>query len=236
VSWEPPRAAPGTRILFVRHGFVHNPKGVIYGRMPRYGLSKQGRIDVDRTARWLAMVPVAAIYTSPLLRARQTAAMIGAHHPQARIRRDADLVEVRTSWQGESFKAAQESVKDFTYYNPPKGPDDETIQDVFERMDRVLRMAARRHPGQTVVCVSHGDPIKILGVSYSGKELTFESVLAPDPPEASVSVFDFIEAGKPPTADLWIPRSLIRPRIPRPGETAATAAPSSPVADPTQHP
>ena len=100
-------------------------------------------------------------------------------------------------------------------------------------MDRALRIAARRHPGKTVVCVSHGDPIKILGVPYSGKDLTFEGVLAPDPPEASVSVFHFVEAGKPPVADLWIPRPLIRPRIQRPAE----APPATPVlADPTPRP
>ena len=233
MTWEPPRAAPGTRILFVRHGFVHNPTGVIYGRMPRYGLSDQGRTDVDRTARWLAMMPIDAIYTSPLLRARQTAAIIGAHHPNAPIRQTSLLIEVHTSWQGESFKEAQASMKDFTYYNPPRGPGDETIEDVFARMDRALRIAARRHPGKTVVCVSHGDPIKILGVPYSGKDLTFEGVLAPDPPEASVSVFHFVEAGKPPVADLWIPRPLIRPRIQRPAE----APPATPVlADPTPRP
>jgi probable phosphoglycerate mutase len=219
LAWKPPRAAPGTRVLFVRHGFVHNPTGVIYGRMPRFGLSRQGREDVERAARWLEQVPIGAIYTSPLLRARQTAEIIGAAHPGVPIRQTALLIEVRTSWQGESFKEAQESMEAFTYYNPPRGEGDETIEDVFQRMDRALRQAARRHPGQTVVCVSHGDPIKILGVPYSGKELNFESVLAPDPPEASIAVIHFREEGAWPEIDLWIPRPLIRPRIQRPQPT-----------------
>lgn len=237
MAWRPPRVAAGTRILFLRHGFVHNPKGLIYGRMPRYRLSDVGRQDVARAARWLAQVPIAAIYTSPLLRARQTAEIIAKDHPGVPVRQTALLIEVRTSWQGELFKEAQESMPDFTYYNPPRGAGDETIHDVFARMDRALRTAARRHPGQAVLCVSHGDPIKILGIPYSGKPLDFETVLAPDPPEASISVFHFVDEGKPPETDLWIPRPLIRPRI-RPQGQPAPASPAVPSvqADPTPRP
>ena len=225
MKWRPPSAEPGTRVLFVRHGLVHNPSGVIYGRMPRMRLSEQGQLDVDRTARFLALLSVEAIYTSPLLRARQSAALIGAAHPGAPIRQLAWLIEVRTSWQGEA-RTAQEAIQNFTYYDPPRHESDETIHDVFERMDRALRHVIKRHPGQTVVCVSHGDPIKILGIPYSGKDLDVKSVLAPDPPEASVAAFQFLETGEPPVVDLWIPRPLIRPRIVPRGQGVAPTAPS----------
>ena len=66
-----------TILLFVRHAEVHNPRDVVYGRLPRFRLSARGREQAARVAACLAGVPLAAIYTSPLLRARQTAAAFG---------------------------------------------------------------------------------------------------------------------------------------------------------------
>ncbi|MPZ15608.1 MAG: hypothetical protein GEU73_14505 [Chloroflexi bacterium] len=117
--------------------------------------------------------------------------MLGKHHPgDVPIHRCSWLVEVRTSWEGELNKVYKET-EGFSYYDPPKGPGDETILDVFTRMERTLRMLLTRHAGQTSVCVSHGDPIKILRVAYSGKALTPDNVRAPDPGPASMVTFDF---------------------------------------------
>ncbi len=184
------RAAAGTRVIFVRHGHVHNPRDVIYGRMPRMRLSARGHGDMERTAQALADEPLAAIYTSPLLRARESAGRLARFHSGAPVRRTVWLLEVRTSWQGELNKI-QDEIKGFSYYDPPKSPGDETILDVFTRMNRALHMAARRHPGRTTVCVSHGDPIKILRIGYSGMDLTPDRVRAPDPGQASMVTFDF---------------------------------------------
>ena len=71
---------PRTTILLVRHADVHNPADVVYGRLPRFGLSSVGREEATRTAATLAGEPLAAIYSSPQLRARQTAETIAAHH------------------------------------------------------------------------------------------------------------------------------------------------------------
>ena len=153
-------------------------------------LSQRGREDIDRTARALAAEPLAAIYTSPLLRARESAARIAGLQPGVPVHRSAWLIEVRTSWQGELNKI-QDEIKGFSYYDPPKSPDDETILDVFNRMNRALHTAVRRHPGQTTVCVSHGDPIKILRIGYSGMDLTPDRVRAPDPGQASLVALNF---------------------------------------------
>lgn len=183
-------ASAGTRVIFVRHGHVHNPRDVIYGRLPRMRLSQRGREEMERTGRYLAEAPLAAIYTSPLLRARQSAVLIARFQPHTPMRRCVWLSEVRTSWQGESNKI-QDEIKGFSYYDPLKAPGDETIYQVFERMNRALRRAARRHAGRTTVCVSHGDPIKILRIAYSGLELTPDSVRAPDPGQGSMVRFEF---------------------------------------------
>jgi broad specificity phosphatase PhoE len=179
-----------TRVIFVRHGNVHNPRNLIYGRLPRFRLSERGVGDIRRTAEYLREVPLAAIYSSPLLRARQSAALLAATHPGVPLRFTRWLIEVHTSWQGENNQITEE-IRGFSYYDPLKGEGDETILDVFTRMDRALRMVLRRHPGQITVCVSHGDPIKILRIGYAGKELTAANVRAPDPGQASMVCFDF---------------------------------------------
>jgi broad specificity phosphatase PhoE len=178
-----------TKVIFVRHGNVHNPRNLIYGRLPRMRLSERGREDVDRTGRHLADRSVSMIYSSPLLRARQSAAILAAYC-RAPVRTTAWLAEVRTSWEGEDNKVVS-AIRGFSYYDPLKAEGDETIHDVFHRMNRALRLVLRRHPGQTSVCVSHGDPIKILRVGYSGKPLTPNHVRAPDPGQASLVTFDF---------------------------------------------
>ncbi len=153
-------------------------------------MSERGHEDIERTARALAGEPLAAIYTSPLLRARESAMRLARFHPDVPVHRSVSLIEVRTSWQGELNKI-QEKIKGFSYYDPLKSPDDETIRDVFDRMNRALHNAVQRYPGQTTVCVSHGDPIKILRIGYAGMDLTPNRVRAPDPGQASLVTFNF---------------------------------------------
>ena len=71
----------GTTIDLIRHADVHNPDDLFYGRSPRFRLSELGRRQAAATAALLAEAPLAAVYTSPLLRARQTVAIIAAAHP-----------------------------------------------------------------------------------------------------------------------------------------------------------
>jgi probable phosphoglycerate mutase len=179
-----------TTVIFVRHGNVHNPGNLIYGRLPRFRLSTRGHEELERTGRFLADAPVAAIYTSPLLRARQSAAILARFHPEVPVRRCAWLAEVATSWQGESNKVVQET-RGFSYYDPLKAEGDETIRDVFTRMNRALQLVLRRHWGATTVCVSHGDPIKILRIGHSGRPLTPGIVRAPDPGQGAVIAFSY---------------------------------------------
>lgn len=178
-----------TVALVVRHTDVHNPNNVVYGRLPRFRLSDLGRDQAERTAAYLAREPVAAIYCSPQLRARQTAGAIARHHPMAPIRVSTLLAEVLTSWQGVPFSVLGSYVN---VYEPPKEPTDETIPRIFARMNRMLMTAVRRHPGQTVVLVSHADPIMILKAGTQGLELRLSNIRGPEYPEkGSVTRFEF---------------------------------------------
>ncbi len=105
-----------------------------------------------------------------MLRARRTADAILAAHPElGRIRIDSDLLEVRTAWQGEPNLALEQI--DWDLYTHPRHPEDDTLKAILDRMQRWLRRMLRRHAGQEVVGVSHGDPILILVGTLTGLPL-----------------------------------------------------------------
>ncbi len=200
-------SAEQTTIIFSRHTDVHNPNDVLYGRLPRFRLSDLGRVQADRTAHVLAEGPIDIFYSSPQLRARQTALILAALHPNAPVRVSKLLAEVFTSWQGKPHSEL-ESIR-FDFYAHPLKPEDERIEQIWGRISRFVRGVRSRHGGQTVVAVSHGDlcilvrsgflglPIEIgsmrLPQSYPGKgsltRLTFNSELKETYP-ISVEYYD----------------------------------------------
>ncbi|HEY8477328.1 MAG TPA: histidine phosphatase family protein [Chloroflexota bacterium] len=186
---------PPSTLLYVRHADVHNPANVIYGRLPRFGLSEKGWQQAEATARALAEEPITHIYTSPLLRARQTALVIARRHPLARLHVSRFLLEVKTAWQGTPNDGLGPG---FSFYDPLKAPDDESPSDVADRMERFVRLLLRRHPGETVVCVSHGDPIKALRQRLEGRPVTVQSLREPDPAKGSITRFVFDSPSGPP--------------------------------------
>ena len=62
-----------TIVHLLRHGEVENPAGIIYGRLPGYHLSANGRAMASAAADYFAGRPVAALFCSPLERAQETA-------------------------------------------------------------------------------------------------------------------------------------------------------------------
>jgi broad specificity phosphatase PhoE len=69
-----------TVVHLLRHGEVHNPEGVLYGRLPGYQLSERGQQMALRAAEALSGHDIAVVTASPLERAQQTAAPIAAVH------------------------------------------------------------------------------------------------------------------------------------------------------------
>src|SRR5712692_4975072 len=91
-----------TTVWLARHGEAHNPSELLYGRLPRVRLSPEGRRQAQALAGFLAPRSLAAIYSSPLLRARRTAeAVPGTRTHLTGIRIGADLQQVATAWEGE---------------------------------------------------------------------------------------------------------------------------------------
>ena len=171
--------AETTQIDLVRHAHVHNPNDILYGRLPRFRLSELGRQQAEVTAEVLSAAPVAVIYTSPQLRARQTAAVIAGRHPGVPVRRSHMLAEVLTGWQGRRHDDLE--VINFDFYANPLQDADEALEDLWHRLTRFVRIARKRHPGQAVVAVTHGDVCALARAGYRGLPVEIESIRAPHP-------------------------------------------------------
>ena len=192
-----------------RHGEVHNPAEILYGRLPRMRLSLEGQRQADAVADFLQSQPLAAVYSSPMLRARRTAAACLARHPNLhRVRIDRDLQEIRTGWQGEHTTALASINWDF--YANPRHPEDETLQGIHARMCRWLGRMLRRHAGQEVLGVSHGDPILVLVGSLQGLPLDSQRIF-PKPYIETATVFrlDFDAAGRCQQIDKHVPHAAV---------------------------
>ncbi len=178
-----------TTFHFVRHCDVENPEGIIYGRLPGFGLSALGRAQADRVARFLAERPIARIYSSPQLRAIQTARAIRQHHPDRRINISVRLAEVHTSYQGLKLSDVPATINMF---DNPKDPGDESMTDVYRRMSRFVEWMRGRYDGMEVVCVSHAAPIAILRVGLEGRPFTVSALRgAGEPAKGSVTTIVF---------------------------------------------
>ena len=138
-------------------------------------LSPEGARQAGVLADFLGTRPLAAIYSSPMLRARRTAATVLSNHAGLqRLRIDSDLMEVRTGWEGQPLEALERI--NFDFYAHPRGSDDESLEMIRDRMHRWLRRVVRRHAGAEVLGVSHGDPILILTGTLGGLRLHPETI------------------------------------------------------------
>lgn len=103
---EPVSAAPPGRprivVHLLRHGLVHNPAGILYGRLPGYHLSDLGREMAERAANFLAEADITYLASSPLERAAETAAPLAAKLGLPVVT-DARLIEPTNIFEGTAF-------------------------------------------------------------------------------------------------------------------------------------
>jgi broad specificity phosphatase PhoE len=163
-------------VHLVRHGLVDNPRRLVYGRQPGWHLGDQGRRQAGAAAARLRQRAIAAVYASPLERAQETAAIIAAAVDRPVITRE-DLTEssFAVPWEGRPWRDVKARHADewHTYLDRPlemRGVA-EPLAALAERMGRAIRSLASAHPGQEVVAVSHGDPIKAGALAVTGADL-----------------------------------------------------------------
>jgi len=117
--------------------------------------------------------------------------ILAARHPEAAIHITRLLDEVRSGWQGRSHAELEEI--GFNFYDKPLDPMDEKLGDVWERLQRFVRLARRRHPGESVVGVTHGDPVIIARAAYLRLPLEVASIRHPNiyPGKGSITRLTF---------------------------------------------
>lgn len=154
----------GTLVLLVRHGQTPTTGAVLPGRTPGLHLSDRGREQAERAAAAIASLDsVSAVYASPLERAQETAAPIATHLGLS-VQREDGLLECEFGdWTGESLDELRNLPEWRTVQRHPSGfrfPGGESFTEMRNRMVATIGELVRRHPGATVVAVSHADPIK----------------------------------------------------------------------------
>jgi broad specificity phosphatase PhoE len=147
----------------LRHG-EHGLLGrVLAGRMPGVGLTERGRAEIAAVAERLAGEPIAAIYSSPLQRTRESAEIVAARLQLPIEFRD-DVIELDFGeWTGATFDSIRADPRWEawrTQRSIARLPGGESMRQVQRRAVDALLDINQRHPHQTVVVVSHGDVIR----------------------------------------------------------------------------
>src|SRR5918994_1054841 len=166
---------PPTVMLFVRHGTTGTRGKELPGRAAGLHLSEPGRAQAEAVAARIAALAsgngrkgrrIAAVYSSPLERTRETAAPI-AQSVGCDVRVDDGLLELDIGdWTGLELKAASKRPEWATIQRYPSGftfPGGESFVAMQARIVDTLVRLRLAHPGQTVVAVSHADPIRAAG-------------------------------------------------------------------------
>ena len=152
---------------------MHNPAGVVYGRLPGFRLSERGEAMAAMTAEGLAPLPVTRLIASPLLRTQQSAKPI-ADRFGLEIETDERVVEAWNRFEGRSlvWRTLARSPKDWPLLANPSRPSwGEPFTDVLKRMRPVVMEAWRTTEDGDVVIVSHQLPIWIVHRSVTGRPL-----------------------------------------------------------------
>lgn len=150
-----------TRIYFVRHGEVHNPLKIWYGRLPFYRLSANGKQQIENTAEYLMDKNIDIIYSSPLLRARQSAEILRKKLGLSKVNFSKEILEVKSSLQGlpDAYLA---SINYDIFASSENKITGETIEDLSQRVQRFIAKLVKLYKGKSIIVVSHGDPIMIV--------------------------------------------------------------------------
>jgi probable phosphoglycerate mutase len=164
------------------------------GRAPGLHLAEKGRAQATLVAERIAAMekPPTAVYASPLERTRETAAPI-ASALGLRVRTSRGLIEADVGdWTEKPLSRLYKTKEWPTVQRWPVGfrfPGGESFAEMSTRsMDAVLGLVAD-HPGQSIVAVSHADPIKAIVAAAAGVPLDLMQRLVVSPCSVSALLF-----------------------------------------------
>ncbi|WP_122942688.1 histidine phosphatase family protein [Brachybacterium sp. EE-P12] len=163
-----------TTVHLVRHGEVHNPERILYGRLPGYRLSARGEQMAQRVGEHLAGADIALVRSSPLLRAQQTAAPIAAPHDLP-ISTDERLIESGNRFEGQRMGHGDAKLTDPRnwrwFMNPFRPSWGEPYREQVARVVAAVHEARAEAEGREAVLVLHQLPIWVTRRSAEGKPL-----------------------------------------------------------------
>jgi probable phosphomutase (TIGR03848 family) len=189
-------------ILLVRHGKTPTTGTILPGRAPGLHLSDEGRAQAEAVAERIAALagpggrPPVAVYASPLERTTETARPI-ARQLGVRVRAARGLLECDFGeWTGAKLSALAKKPEWTQVQRWPSGfrfPGGESFLEMQARMASELTRLVELHPGETVVAVSHADPIKAAVSTAAGTHLDLFQRLSVSP--CSVSALAYTAGG-----------------------------------------
>jgi probable phosphoglycerate mutase len=216
-------------LLFIRHGqTTWNVENRLPGQLPGVPLTEQGRQQAARLAEALTVLPISAIISSPLERARETAAYF-AQGRDLTIQLEPDLMDTDVgNWAGKAIKDLNESDPAWKAYvkDPTVAPEGvETFPQVQRRVvAAVERWCSQDHIGTCPAFVAHADVIKLLVAYYMDLAVGRASSLVID--NASVSMVELAQDIPPHVFAIgWSPHpGWLKPPTPEQPDKEATAA------------
>ena len=153
---------PDTIVHLLRHGEVHNPEGVLYGRRDGFHLSDLGVRMAEKVSDAIKGRDIVHLVSSPLERAQETAKPLAlARGLDVTI--DARVIESANKFEGKQFGHGRNALKNpanWRYlWNPFKPSWGEPYKDLVTRMMAAVHDAREAAAGHEAVLVSHQLPI-----------------------------------------------------------------------------
>jgi probable phosphomutase (TIGR03848 family) len=182
-----------TVLLLIRHGHTATAGKTLTGWTAGVHLSETGRQQAERLVERLRGVPIAAIYSSPLERCRETAAPLARDRGlAARIRRE--LIETGYGeLTGRTIRQVSRTKLWRTLRRSPSAirfPGGESLRDVQTRAVGAALEISAAHPRGTVAVVTHADPIQMALAHFAGAHLDLYGRFAAEPASIAAIALD----------------------------------------------
>jgi probable phosphoglycerate mutase len=161
-----------TTLYLLRHGDYENPEYVFPTSTSGFPLSVNGRSQVMALIPYFTGRPIVSLYSSPILRTRQTADIL-ADALKLPVVPDDRLMEVKTTLEGVSMKLFDDTKGELSYLPQYTAKGAETMEALSDRVWSALEDFRTHHEGKEVIVVSHGDPIRFSLMKYLGMPMDF---------------------------------------------------------------
>ncbi|GAB2974781.1 histidine phosphatase family protein [Actinotalea caeni] len=165
---------PRTRVHLVRHGEVHNPEGILYGRLDGYRLSERGRAMAQRLAEHFTGpgFDVVHLVASPLQRAQETIEPL-SRALDIPVRTDERVIEADSVFEGLDLAPNPRQLAHPRHWkhllNPFVPSWGEPYREQVARMTDAIRVARAAAEGHDAVIVSHQSPIWMTRLALEGR-------------------------------------------------------------------